>query len=556
MNAPVTNLAVAASTPLRPLSLIGERLRIPSEALLPWGRHAAKIEAEAIPAQGRGRLVLVTAMNPTPAGEGKTTTAIGIAQGLTRRGVRACVALREPSLGPVFGMKGGGCGGGFSQILPMEDINLHFTGDLAAITSAHNLLAAMLDNHLHHGNALGLDIRDILWPRVMDMNDRALRGLVLGLGGRNDGIPRQGRFDITAASEVMAIMALASDLPDLKARLARIVVGFSAQGKPITALDLHATGAMALLLRDALLPNLVQTVEGTPAIVHCGPFGNIAHGCSSLRGTQLSMRLADITITEAGFGADLGAQKFLDIVCPLGGFWPDVVVLVGTIRAAKYHGGVPIAALTSPDHAALLRGMDNLFAHAEALKNRGLSVVIALNQRADDPTEEAAIFLKACQEAGWKATAADPFSKGGEGCLATADAIQEAMPAQTPTPFHPYAPNDPFREKLRKVLRFTCGAREVVLTPAAEASLKRFEAAGFGLLPPCIARTQYSLSDNPKALGRPKDFEVTIREIRLSAGAGFLVALAGEIMTMPGLAKEPAAHHIGIDDNGHPYGIF
>ncbi len=554
----LTNLEVAQTTRLRPLSAVAELLGLPRDAVQPWGPHAAKVDPALAPGRGRGKLVLVTAMNPTPAGEGKTTTVVGLTQGLMKQGESACAVLREPSLGPVFGVKGGGCGGGRSQVLPMEEINLHFTGGLHAVSAAHNLLAAMVDNHLHHGNALGLEEREILWPRVLDMNDRALRDVVIGLGGRTGGVPRQSRFDITAASEVMAILALARDLADLRERLGRIVVGFT-RGKsprPVTAAELKAHGAMALLLQHALKPNLVQTVEGAPALVHTGPFGNIAHGCPSVQAIELSMRHAAYTVVEAGFGADLGAQKFLDIVCPITGDWPDAVVLVATVRACKVHGGVPPAKVAEPDPEAVTRGLANVVAHVEGLRRRGLEPVVALNRRAGDPEVDERAFREGLAARGIAVVDADPYSGGGEGCLELATAVREASRRKRPEPRHPYGAADRLPEKLAGIVRMVSGGDGATLESAARASLERFEAAGYGGLAPCVARTQYSLSDDPKALGRPTGFTVIIRQIRLLAGAGFLVALAGDILTMPGLGAKPAAEGIDVAPDGTAIGLY
>ncbi len=560
---PLSNLEVAQRTRLRSLSDVADEFGVSERALLPWGPNVAKLDPLALPPPSRppGKLVLVTAMNPTPAGEGKTTTSVGLTQGLRALGERACVVLREPSMGPVFGVKGGGCGGGLSQVLPMEEINLHFTGDLHAVTAAHNLLAAMADNHLHHGNALGFESRELIWPRAIDMNDRALRDVVIGMGGRTGGVPRQSRFDISAASEVMAILALAKNLDDLKERLGRIVVGFTGGKEPraLQASLLKAQGAMALILKNALKPNLVQTVEGAPALVHAGPFGNIAHGCPSVQAIDLSLAHADYTIVEAGFGADLGAQKFLDILCPLlgeGGVWPDAVVLVGTARAAKMHGGVPLEKVAEPNPGAVLRGLANIEAHVDALRLRGLSPIVALNQRVGDSPEDERAFLDGLAARAIPALPADPYGAGGAGCAALAAAIRDAAKASRPAPHHPYQPNDPLPTKLNGIVREVCGGLGARLEKQATNSLALFERTGFGALAPCVARTQYSLSADPKLLGRPSDFEVAVRDVRLLAGAGFLVALAGEIMTMPGLGKAPSAEGMDVAADGTAIGLF
>jgi formate--tetrahydrofolate ligase len=552
------NLAVAQAVTLKPIEEIAARLSLPPEHLELYGRVKAKVGLEALSAAAsrpQGKLILVSAITPTPAGEGKTTTTIGLAQALTRLGEKAAVAVREPSMGPVFGVKGGGCGGGRSQVLPMEDINLHFTGDIHAVTSAHNLLAAMLDNALFHGQT-ECDVRQIRWRRVMDMNDRALRQIVLGLGGRLMGVPREDGFDITAASEIMAILSLSSGPADLIERLSRIVVGFTRQRKPVLARDVQASDAMAIILKDALKPNLVQTVEGVPAFVHGGPFANIAHGCNSVLATRMALHHADYVVTEAGFGFDLGGEKFLDIKCREAGIWPSAVVLVATAKALKMHGGTPVAEVTKPDLGSLKAGMDNLAKHAESVRTYGLQPVIAVNRFAADSPDELRLIIDECQALGVPATVIDVFGQGGEGGLALAEAIVEACRADPPSPRFLYPLEMPIEDKIRTVAQKIYGAADISLLPRARTDLRRIDDLGHSHFPVCMAKTQMSLSDDPKRYGRPRDFTLSVREIRLSAGAGFCVPLTGDVLTMPGLAAKPAAFGMKMDATGKISGMF
>ena len=551
----------------RPIMDVARELGLHEEDVEVYGRDKAKVALRAlsrpVASPAAGRLVLVSAINPTPAGEGKTTTSIGLAMGMRRLGKRAALCLREPSLGPVFGVKGGGTGGGRASLVPADDINLHFTGDLHAITSAHNLLAAMVDNALHFGTSAGeagpLDGRTVTWGRALDMNDRALRNVVVGLGRKVDGVPRQDRFDITAASEVMAIVALAEDHADLEARLGRVVVGTSSSGVPITAAALGAAGAMTALLRDALKPNLVQTAEGGPALVHAGPFANIAHGCSSVLATRLGIRFGDYVITEGGFGLDLGGEKFLDIKCRQLGAWPRVLVLVATLRALKMHGGVKVADAGGPDAAALERGLDHLDKHLDTAREYGLPAVVAINVFPNDTDAEMALVEKAVAPRGVRVVRCEGFAKGGEGALDLARAVAEVADqsdAAPPPARHAYDLEDGLHDKLRKVARVAYGARDVDLTHAAATQLKRLEELGAGKLPVCVAKTQLSLTDHPTIVGRPRDFTITVRELRLSAGAGFVVALTGEMMTMPGLPREPAAVRVKLLPDGRIRGLM
>jgi formate--tetrahydrofolate ligase len=541
---------------MKPIADVARALGLDPSHLEPYGHHKAKVTARAI--EGRwppsgdaaGRLILVSAITPTPAGEGKTTTSIGLAQGLARLGVRAAVALREPSLGPYLGMKGGGTGGGASQVEPAGDINLHFTGDIHAVESAHNLLAALTDNHLHHGNALGLDSRRVVWRRAMDMNDRALRATVIGLGGHREGVPRETGFDIAAASEVMAILCLAADVRDLKARLGRIVVGFRADGSAITAADLKAVGAMAALLREAVKPNLVQTREGVPAFVHGGPFANIAHGTNSIAATRLALAYAEAVVTEAGFAFELGAEKFFDINCRYGGFAPSCTVLVATLRALKMHGGVPLARIAEPDAAAVARGLPNLEKHVENIRRFEQSCVVAINHFEADTPEEIAVVRERCAALGLEAVVAKPFTEGGEGCRALADVVW-ALTRKSEARFKPlYEWSEPIERKILTVASTMYGAEAVDYQPRAKRDRAHLETLGYDRLPVCIAKTQQSLSDNPALLGRPKDFLVTVREIQLAAGAGFIIPITGEIMRMPGLPKVPLAERFDLTDDG------
>jgi formate--tetrahydrofolate ligase len=536
---------------MRPITEIARKLDIAPEHLEPYGHHKAKVSLAALEDRPpHGRLVLVSAITPTPAGEGKTTCSIGLAQGLAKIGKRSAVALREPSLGPYLGMKGGGTGGGMSQVVPADDINLHFTGDIHAVSSAHNLLAALVDNHLHHGNTTGLDSRRVLWRRVMDVNDRALRDIVTGLGGRTEGVPRETGFDITAASEVMAILCLADGIADLKLRLGRIVVGQRPDGSPVRAADLKAVGAMAALLRDAIKPNLAQTMEGVPAIVHGGPFANIAHGTNSITATRLALAYSDFVITEAGFAFELGAEKFFDINCRYGGFSPSCTVLVATVRALKLHGGVPFANVGVPDPQAVSRGLENLDKHVENIRKFEQSCVIAINHFPTDTDDEIEVVKKHCASLGLDAQVAAPFSRGGEGCTALAERVADLATRSRPH-FRPlYEWSDPIEKKILTVASEMYGAQAVDYTARAKRDRTQLEAQGFGALPVCIAKTQQSLSDNPALLGRPKDFLVTVREIQLAAGAGFIVPITGEILRMPGMPKVPLAERFDLNDRG------
>ncbi len=554
------DLQLAQAAVLRPITEVAADLKLAPGDLEAYGTTKAKLS---YPTLNRllnsqapdGKIVLVTAITPTTAGEGKTTVTIGLAQALCKLGKRAMCAIREPSMGPVFGLKGGATGGGKAQVLPMEEINLHFTGDMHAISSAHNLLSAILDNHLHYGNALGIELRTLTYPRVMDMNDRSLRWIVSGLGGRAGGVPRETSFAITVASEVMAILCLSNSLTELKTRLGRIVVGRNREGNPVTAADLQAEGAMTALLKDALKPNLVQTLEGTPAMVHGGPFANIAHGCSSVLGTKAARKLAEIVTTEAGFGSDLGFEKYCDIVAPEAGLPPDAVVLVATIRALKMHGGESKARLSIENLDALTKGLSNLARHARNVAGRGVPFVIGINHFASDTQAETAIVRRFCEENGWQVAFCDVWGGGGEGGRELAEAVLKAL--DTPGNFVPvYSAESDLEAKLNAVAKAVYGAREVKFTPEALAQRRWLESHGFGGLRVCIAKTQYSFSDDPKGGGNPQNFALTVRDLRLSAGAGFVVALAGEIMTMPGLPDRPAAEGIDVDAEGRISGLF
>jgi len=554
-----TDLDIARAATLKPIAEIATRAGIPADALEPYGKYKAKIGLDFIRAQSDrpdGALVLVTGINPTPAGEGKTTTTVGLGDALNALGTRTMICLREPSLGPCFGVKGGATGGGYAQVLPMEDINLHFTGDFHAITSANNLLAAMLDNHIYWGNELGLDARRISWRRAIDMNDRALRGINSSLGGVANGFPREDGFDITVASEVMAVFCLARDLPDLQQRLGRMVVGQTRDGKQITAADVKADGSMAALLRDAFAPNLVQTIEGSPALVHGGPFANIAHGCNSVMATRLGLKLADVVVTEAGFGADLGAEKFLDIKCRLAGLNPSVCVVVATVRALKMHGGVAKSDLGREDVAAVTRGISNLARHVENMGKFGLPVVVALNRFTSDTDAEIAAVQAAIQAAGAEAILCTHWGDGAKGAADLARAVQAHIAAKSArfTPLYPDAM--PLADKIRTIAHQIYRARDIALPADVAKRLARFEELGFGHLPVCIAKTQYSFSADPTKLGAPVDHVLPVREVRLSAGAGFIVAVCGDIMTMPGLPRRPAAETIGLDGEGRIEGLF
>lgn len=552
-----SDIDIAQAATLRPIADVAAEVGLSPAEILPYGHTKAKISMEAIRARKpRGRLVLVTGISPTPAGEGKSTVTVGVSQALRRLGKKVVVCIREPSLGPVFGVKGGAAGGGYAQVVPMDEINLHFTGDFHAITSAHNLLSAMLDNHLHHGNALGLDTRRITWPRTIDMNDRALRQIVVGMGGLNGGPTREDRFVIVPGSEIMAILCLAADLSDLETRLGRIMVGLTRDRKPVTAADLKASGAMTLLLRDAILPNLVQTLEGGPALVHGGPFGNIAHGCNSLMATKLGLSLGDIVMTEAGFGADLGAEKFLDIKCRLGGLNPEAAVIVATVRALKMHGGVKKDALGTPDLPAVTRGLANLEGHVRNMQKFGLPVIVALNRFVSDTEDEQKTVLDASRAWGVRAALSDVWARGGEGGEAVAREILAALDHDK-AKFAPlYDTALPIKKKIELIATEIYGAAGVDYQAAAERSIAQCEAMGMGSTPVCMAKTQYSFSDDPGRLGRPTGFRLTIRDVYASAGAGFVVALAGDIMTMPGLSKTPAAEAIRVHADGRIEGLF
>jgi len=554
------DIDIARQCEIRPIGSIAEKLGIPDDALDLYGKYKAKVALDYYWKQRnsnrRGKLILVTAVTPTPAGEGKTTTSIGLVDGLNRIGKQATVCLREPSMGPCFGMKGGAAGGGYAQVLPMEDINLHFTGDIHAIELAHNLLAAAIDNHMHHTNSLGIDNRRITWGRVIDMNDRALRGAVIGMGGVTNSFPRETWFDITVASEVMAIFCLAESLVDLKERLGRIVIGYTRQRKPITAAELKVHGAMTVLLKDALKPNLAQTLEGNPAFIHGGPFANIAHGCNSVIATKLANSLSEYTVTEAGFGADLGAEKFLNIKCRKAGLRPDAVVLVATIRALKMHGGVPLDKLEVPNVEALDKGVENLKKHIENIHRFGLPVVVAINHFADDTDEEVQFVKDKVAYLSVPVVKADHWARGGAGAEELAEAVVQ-MAEQTKTDFQLlYPDNCGLWQKIGIICREIYGATDVLADKRLRAKIQKFQDDGYGDLPICMAKTQYSLSTDPGLIGRPLRFDVPLRDARISAGAGFLVVLAGDIMTMPGLPKVPAAEQIDIDEHGNVVGLF
>jgi len=554
-----SDIEIARAAKLQPISTIADGLGLAPADIEPYGEYKAKVRLEVLAAlDGRpdGTLVLVTAMTPTPAGEGKSTTTVGLADAFRRLGHRALVAIREPSLGPCFGVKGGAAGGGHAQVVPMEDINLHFTGDIHAVGAAHNLLAAVLDNSLFQGNPLGLDARRVGWKRVLDMNDRALREAVIGLGGPVHGVPRESGFEITSASEVMAILALATDLADLKRRLARVIVGETPDGRFVTAGDLRVSGALAVLLKDALKPNLVQTLEATPAFVHGGPFGNIAHGCNSLVATRLALKLGDVVVTEAGFASDLGAEKFFDIKCRVGGLTPAAAVVVATLRALKMHGGVPRDRLAAEDVEAVRRGFDNLAKHVENVGRFGVPAVVAVNHFVTDTDAEVAAVMHACESLGVPARLSRVWELGGAGGVEVAQAVLDAARSKVST-FRPlYADDMPLARKLETIATRIYGADGVDLLPAAATKVAKYEAAGYARLPVCVAKTQNSLSDDPKRVGRPRGFRITVRDVKLAAGAGFVVAYAGDILTMPGLPKVPAAESIDIDDAGNVIGLF
>ena len=554
----MSDIEIAQSCTMKPITEIAKTAGVDSEYLELYGNYKAKVDYRLLRESKRpdGKLILVTAINPTPAGEGKTTTTVGLADAMRKLGKNTLVALREPSLGPVFGVKGGAAGGGYAQVVPMEDINLHFTGDFHAIGAANNLCAAMLDNHIQQGNALGIDVKRITWKRCVDMNDRQLRNIVDGLGGRMQGVPREDGFDITVASEIMAVLCLSADIPDLKARLGRMVVAYTYDGKPVTAHDLKAEGAMAALLKDALKPNLVQTLEGTPAFIHGGPFANIAHGCNSVMATKMAMRLADYAVTEAGFGADLGAEKFLDIKCRLAGLTPSAVVVVATVRALKNHGGVAKADLNTENLEALEKGLPNLLQHVENItKVFGLPCVVAINAFPTDTAAELKLVEDKCRELGVNVALSEVWAKGGEGGIALAEEVVRLC--EQPNDFRfAYDTEDSIEQKLNDIATKIYHADGVELTAGARKQMKELEALGFDKLPICMAKTQYSFSDDAAKLGAPRDFTITVRNLKVSAGAGFLVALTGDIMTMPGLPKVPAAEKIDVDENGKITGLF
>ena len=555
----LSDIEIAQSCLMRPIAEVAAAAGLDADDLELYGKYKAKLSTDVwtkLEGHENGKLVLVTAINPTPAGEGKTTTTVGLGQAMAKLGKNAVIALREPSLGPVFGIKGGAAGGGYAQVVPMEDINLHFTGDMHAITAANNLLCAMLDNHMQQGNALGIDPRRVIFTRVMDMNDRSLRNITIGLGGKMNGVPREDHFMITVASEIMAILCLASDLDDLKKRFGDILVAYSYAGKPIFARDLHAEGAMTALMKDAIKPNLVQTLEGTPCLMHGGPFANIAHGCNSVQATKLALKLADIAITEAGFGADLGAEKFMDIKCRKAGLSPDCIVLVATVRALKYNGGVSKAELNAPDLAALERGVCNLDAHLDNMQKFGVPVVVAINSFPTDTEEEVAFIRAHCAKRGVRVALSEVFTKGGEGGKALANEVLAVLD-EGKADFHMlYEDSLPLEDKIRRIAKEIYGALGVTIAPAAHKELANITEMGYGHLPVCVAKTQYSLSDDPALLGRPTEFVVNVRTARLAAGAGFVVVETGAIMTMPGLPRVPAAENIDVDREGRITGLF
>ena len=554
-----TDIEIAQEAKMLPIKEVAAAYGITEDDLEFYGKYKAKITDDLwnqIKDRKDGKLVLVTAINPTPAGEGKTTTSVGLGEAFAKIGKKAIIALREPSLGPCFGIKGGAAGGGYAQVVPMEDLNLHFTGDFHAITSANNLLAALLDNHIQQGNALGIDTRQILWKRCMDMNDRVLRNIVVGLGAKADGVVREDHFVITVASEIMAILCLAEDMKDLKERLGRIIVAYNFAGEPVTAKDLNAVGAMAALLKDALKPNLIQTLEHTGALVHGGPFANIAHGCNSVRATRMALKLADITVTEAGFGADLGAEKFLDIKCRMAGLKPDAVVLVATVRALKYNGGVPKTELQEENLEALKKGIVNLEKHIENIQKYGVPVIVTLNSFTSDTEAEYAYIKKFCEDRGCEFALSEVWAKGGEGGVALAEKVLHTLETKE-SHFKPIYPDDmSLKDKIHTIATEIYGADGVTYSPAAERALKKVTEMGFGNLPVCMAKTQYSLSDDQTKLGRPTGFQINVRDAYVSAGAGFVVVLTGAIMTMPGLPKAPAAYNIDVNEDGVITGLF
>lgn len=554
-----TDIEIAQEAVMEPIENVAEKLGIGRSDLEFYGKYKAKLTEEyldSIKQKPYGKLILVTAINPTPAGEGKTTTSVGLGQAFGKLGKKAVIALREPSLGPCFGIKGGAAGGGYAQVVPMEDLNLHFTGDFHAITSANNLLAALLDNHIQQGNELQIDTRQIVWKRCMDMNDRVLRNIVVGLGKKADGVVREDHFVITVASEIMAILCLAENMQDLKERLARIIVAYNMAGEPVTAGDLNAVGAMAALLKDAMKPNLIQTLEQTPALVHGGPFANIAHGCNSVRATRAAMRMADYCITEAGFGADLGAEKFFDIKCRIAGLKPDAAVLVATVRALKYNGGVAKGDLNAENLDALKKGIVNLEKHMENLQKYGIPVVVTLNSFVTDTRAETDFVKDFCESRGCEFALSQVWEKGGEGGIALAEKVLRTLETQK-SDFHVLYEDDlPLEEKIRRVATEIYGAGSVGFSAGAKRELEKLEAMGFGNLPVCMAKNQYSLSDDPRLLGRPEGFELSVREVYVAAGAGFVVALTGDVVTMPGLSKKPAAYGIDVNEDGVITGLF
>lgn len=554
-----SDIEIAQAAKLLPIAEVAKKIGLTEDDLEFYGKYKAKISMETINRlqdNPDGKLILVTAINPTPAGEGKTTTSVGLTDGLAKLGKKVMVCLREPSLGPSFGVKGGAAGGGYAQVVPMEDINLHFTGDFHAITYAHNLLAAMIDNHIQQGNALGIDPRQVLFRRVIDLNDRALRNVIVGLGGKANGVPREAGFDITVASEIMAILCLSKDLMDMKERFSRIVVAYTYDGKPVTAADLEAQGSMTLLMKDAIKPNLVQTLENTPAFVHGGPFANIAHGCNSIVATKTALKLADYVVTEAGFGADLGAEKFYNLKCRFAGLKPAATVIVATVRAMKMHGGVPKDQLATENMEALAKGMENLLKHIENVNKFGVPAVVAINAFPTDTEKELQFVYDKCAEMGAEVALSEVWAKGGEGGIELAKKVLETI-ENKPSNFQVlYDEKEPIKDKIAKIAKEIYGADGVNYTAQAEKAIAQFTELGYDKLPICMAKTQYSLSDDPAKLGRPTNFTITVREVRLSAGAGFLVALTGDIMTMPGLPKRPAACNIDIDADGKITGLF
>lgn len=553
-----TDIQIANETKMENIEKVLERFDISYDDLELYGKYKAKASNtlyDKLKSKENGKLVLVTAINPTPAGEGKTTTTIGLSQALNKIGVKSVVALREPSLGPCMGIKGGAAGGGYSQVVPMDEINLHFTGDLHAMTTANNLLSAMLDNHIHQGNSLNIDTRNITWKRTLDMNDRALRNITVGLGGKINGVPREDGFMITVASEIMAILCLSNDLQDLKERLGKIIVGYNMDGEPVTAKDLKANGAMAVLLKDAIKPNFAQTLEHTPAIIHGGPFANIAHGCNSVQATNLALKLSDVAVTEAGFGADLGAEKFFDIKCRMAGLKPDAVVLVATIRSLKFNGGVEKQDFSNPNLEAVKKGFVNLEKHIENVKKYGLPIVVTLNSFTTDTQEEIDFIREKCESIGVHFALSEVWAKGGEGGIELANKVLEALKEPSDFKFL-YDEKLSIEEKLNIISKEIYGADSVKILPKAKSEIAQIEKIGLDKMPICIAKTPASLSDNPNLLGRPSGFDITIKEVRVSAGAGFIVALAGDVMVMPGLPKLPAAENLDIDENGNIIGLF